>query len=69
MNLIKEPSPPAAERQAPVSRAAELRQPDPLATAGVARPRYRRRLQTGVIVALMIAAGIGGTRWWLNAHN
>ncbi|MGH7111442.1 MAG: HlyD family secretion protein [Stellaceae bacterium] len=69
MSLLEEPSPPAAERQAPAQRAAEPRQADPAATDGVARPRFRRLLRIGLIVALVIAAGIGGTLWWLSARD
>jgi membrane fusion protein (multidrug efflux system) len=66
---IEEAAPPAAERHAPAQRAAEPRQPDRTAPVRAARSRYRRLLRLGVILLLVVAAGIGGTEWWLEARN
>jgi membrane fusion protein (multidrug efflux system) len=69
MSLLEQPVRPAAERQAPVQRAAEQRQVDRPTTPGVATPRRRRLLQVGVIVAVTAALGIGGGSWWLEARH
>ena len=66
---IEEAAPPAAERQAPAQRAAEPRQPDRAPPAKLAPPSYRRLLRIGVVLLLVIAAGVGGTEWWLEARN
>jgi membrane fusion protein (multidrug efflux system) len=69
MSLLDKTRLPLAERQAPVRRAAQPRRPDRAPAAEAARPRHRRLLQVGVIVAIAAAVGIGGTSWWLEARH
>jgi membrane fusion protein, multidrug efflux system len=69
MSLLDKTSLPLAERQAPVRRAAQPRRPDHAPAAEAARPRHRRLLQVGAIVAIAAAVGIGGTSWWLEARH
>ena len=66
---LDQAAPAVRERQAPARRAAEPLPRDRIAPAAVARPRYRRRLRIGVILALVIAAGVGAAEWWLEARN
>jgi membrane fusion protein, multidrug efflux system len=69
MSLLDETALPSAERQAPVRRAAQPRRPDHSPAAEATRPRYRRLLQVGIVVAIAAAAGIGGATWWLEARH
>jgi membrane fusion protein (multidrug efflux system) len=66
---LGETAPPAAERQAPAQRAAELRERDAISPAKIARSRHRRLLRIGVILALVIAVGVGAAEWWRAARN